>query len=352
LGAPFNGGYWQLGDVRVQVAEKILDFRVKDTTATDEKARTRVLNAIAFGDSSLEDVPPTRHEHHFQFERALRRSCAGIVLREAGFNGDVGKIKWVLSRVPCLAGKMDDPKVQGAHMETPLHAAAAAGHTQAMQCFLELSANVNAFDVDGESPLHHAAFVGNCEAIKLLMAWKADVDRLSFSSQTPLDVALENSQESIPFGKLSDDDIADEVVSLLRCRGGQLGATRAGNSGRIASQTHDEELLPLMMKTAQEVSLLTSKVQESTEEVSLLRSQVQGGRLRCTDFGGQSLGAARAAGSGRSAALAVHYGENRAGSVAAQVLPEPELWFGDAMPNVVLPLPLFSSISTEAAPQP
>ena len=77
---------------------------------------------------------------------------------------------------------------------TPLHSAAAGGHTALVKLLLEHGADPNAVQEGGFTPLHAAAQNGDVESIHMLLFHGADGSAKSSDGRTPLDYALETKK--------------------------------------------------------------------------------------------------------------------------------------------------------------
>ncbi|HEY9151462.1 MAG TPA: ankyrin repeat domain-containing protein [Anaerolineales bacterium] len=77
---------------------------------------------------------------------------------------------------------------------TPLHSAAAGGHTELVKLLLEHGANPNAVQKSGFTPLHAAAQNGDVQSIHALLFHGADADIKSAEGKTPLDYAAEGNK--------------------------------------------------------------------------------------------------------------------------------------------------------------
>ncbi|MGA7195404.1 MAG: ankyrin repeat domain-containing protein [Anaerolineales bacterium] len=95
---------------------------------------------------------------------------------------------------------------------TPLHSAAAGGHTELVKFLLEQGADPNALQESGFTPLHAAAQNGDVESIHQLLLHGADTDVKSAQGKTPLDYATE-SQKSEAIGLLREG-----ITKRLRVR--------------------------------------------------------------------------------------------------------------------------------------
>jgi ankyrin repeat protein len=206
-------------------------------------------------------------------------------LDEALRRGDVGIVKqhmyWCLKEHTCdldkelrIAAESNNPTIAkvliaagakvnsktGAEQETPLHSAATVGQTGVAEVLLSAGAEVNVRDEDGRTPLHAAAAWGHVELTRLLLAAGANANATDKNGQTPLhfvakrsvpplavyaDVArmlldagakanARSSQGATPLrlamssasrlsleGNLKATADANEVVGLLRERGGR-----------------------------------------------------------------------------------------------------------------------------------
>jgi ankyrin repeat protein len=79
------------------------------------------------------------------------------------------------------------------------HRYAPTGFLPAIQYVVELGADVNAVDYDGNTAVHHAASRGDTESILFLVSRGADVKRLNREGQTTADMANAPTQRVQPF---------------------------------------------------------------------------------------------------------------------------------------------------------
>ncbi|CAE7582165.1 anks1b [Symbiodinium pilosum] len=124
-----------------------------------------------------------------QIDWRFQRWGAGPVLREAAESDDDEEVKAICMN-PSLV--INGSSLQGAHNETALHIAAAAGSMEAMRALLRLHADPNAQDQLGETPLHYAALAGQSAAAALLLEAKANILCENALAQDPLFVAQQN----------------------------------------------------------------------------------------------------------------------------------------------------------------
>ncbi len=96
-----------------------------------------------------------------------------------------------------IGGPVRDANAQ----TTPLHEAAASGHSFTIQALLKGGADVNTRADDGSTPLHAAAAVGQMASIQVLLAGGAAVNAKADDGSTPLHqaaMAIWNRAEIIP----------------------------------------------------------------------------------------------------------------------------------------------------------
>jgi hypothetical protein len=88
-------------------------------------------------------------------------------------------------KLPTASG----PNQRGYKGETPLHLAAALGHTIEVRELLAASADTNARDDFGSTPLHIAASQGHTETVQTFLDTGAELDARDDPSRTPLHMA-------------------------------------------------------------------------------------------------------------------------------------------------------------------
>jgi len=82
--------------------------------------------------------------------------------------------------------------------ESPLHGAAASGHSTVVRLLLKLGANPNiAANDTGLTPLHWASGSGNLSAVRALVRGGADMQTKDKMGRTPQDLALQHNRPTI-----------------------------------------------------------------------------------------------------------------------------------------------------------
>jgi ankyrin repeat protein len=80
---------------------------------------------------------------------------------------------------------------------TPLHCACIRGCKNAVDILLDLGANINAEDNDGNNCLHYAVNSNNPNLLKKLLIRGADKTKKNNKNETPLDLARQNNYENL-----------------------------------------------------------------------------------------------------------------------------------------------------------
>ena len=80
---------------------------------------------------------------------------------------------------------------------TPLHCACIQGSNKAVDLLLDLGANINAVDNEGNNCLHYAANSNNVSLVKKLLVRGADKTLRNNKNQLPIDLARENNSVTI-----------------------------------------------------------------------------------------------------------------------------------------------------------
>ena len=96
------------------------------------------------------------------------------------------KLQKFFKKIPIL----DVPSENGA---TPLHLACSKGSKKAVDILLDLGANINAVDNEGNSCLHHAVNSSNLTILKKLLIRGADKTIINKEGKTALQLAQENN---------------------------------------------------------------------------------------------------------------------------------------------------------------
>ena len=100
------------------------------------------------------------------------------------------KLQKFFRKVPIL----DVPSENGT---TPLHHACIRGSKKAVDILLDLGANINAVDNEGNSCLHHTANSNNLSLLKKLLIRGADKTIKNNEEKSPLDIAQENNFKTV-----------------------------------------------------------------------------------------------------------------------------------------------------------
>jgi len=104
-------------------------------------------------------------------------------IHEASGKGDLAAVKAAVAAKPASVSERDSKKA------TPLHYAAAGGHTAVVEYLVSRKADVNARKPDGVTPLHVAAAMGRTAAARALLTHGAKRDAKDNTGRTPLSIA-------------------------------------------------------------------------------------------------------------------------------------------------------------------
>ncbi len=101
-------------------------------------------------------------------------------LNEAAKEGDLKKVKWLIS-------KGADIEVKDGSSATPLYNAVDKVNKDVVEFLISKGANINANCTDGFTPLHRATvlFGGDKEMVKFLLSHGANVNAVNMNGRTP-----------------------------------------------------------------------------------------------------------------------------------------------------------------------
>ncbi|OVA14137.1 zinc finger protein [Macleaya cordata] len=115
-------------------------------------------------------------------------SASGERLVSAARDGDLVEAKMLLEFNPCLAKYSTF-----GGLNSPLHFAAARGHTEIVALLLENGADVNSRNYCGQTALMHACRYGHWEVVQTLLLFRSNVTRADYlSGRTALHFAAVN----------------------------------------------------------------------------------------------------------------------------------------------------------------
>ncbi|PAA58226.1 hypothetical protein BOX15_Mlig031509g1 [Macrostomum lignano] len=141
---------------------------------------------------------------------------------------------------------------------TPLTVAASGGLRPSskwlVKCaerLLQLNADVNASDLEGNTHLHLAASVGNLEVIKLLRRHGASLDKVNFCNATPLDVAEHKGQTAVRavLEKSESPDVSADDAKPQVATPEQKG--QCSKPDELATEQKSSENLPTRMSPSE-----------------------------------------------------------------------------------------------------
>jgi ankyrin repeat protein len=245
----------QKGDV-IAIKKRVIDDP-KFLLDRDYLGDTPLLTAIAFDNLELVTF-------------SLQRGADPNVIVDDGYtclltaieSDETVSIKIVATLIAAGA----DIHLVGTNGWTPLHMAAARGHTEKAQLLITAGANVNQRkDIDAhETPLLEAAFTGQPETVKLLLSCGADASlRDTINNRTPLETAkyaaagpdpevckfLKKENMQIDTEDIFDDmDLPSDQLEMLREEMGKVDMAESyfQNSTEIVESGNHAEVIRIL----------------------------------------------------------------------------------------------------------
>ena len=203
----------------LEYLKKLAKDRLKELRRTDP--RTKLATALL----------AVSREHGFTSWRALKaevekRQTKNVArFFEACAKGEVDMLRGLLADDPSLVREFSAH--QAHYVRTGLHAAAAAGHLDAVQLLLEHGADPNAREAgDNTYPLHWAAAAGRADIVRALLDAGGDVHGLGDAHEL----------DAIGWATGAPSDRREEMLSLLVERGARhhiFSAINVGDLGLI-----------------------------------------------------------------------------------------------------------------------
>lgn len=102
-----------------------------------------------------------------------------------------------LERMKAIAGSSNVNSREFMSNRTPLMKASYFGHSNVVAYLLELKADVNASDADGDTALHDAAYFGHKDIVALLLEAGADKNAQNVDGKSPLDLAKKMGKDDV-----------------------------------------------------------------------------------------------------------------------------------------------------------
>ncbi|CUG86116.1 helicase, putative, partial [Bodo saltans] len=134
--------------------------------------------------------------------------------------------------IALLASNGGDVGAQTNDKRTPLHMAAANGHTLALVELLRLNASIDVADANGTTPLHIAAVNGRVDAVKALLDHHASVGAVMKDGATAIHLAAQGGHA--------------DVIAVLAIHGGDVDAQGYDNVAPLhcaAANLHSDALV-------------------------------------------------------------------------------------------------------------
>lgn len=124
------------------------------------------------------------------FDEAKAQDVAGTRLHEAAVNGDIEKVRTLISEGA-------DVNYKNRLGWTPIHTATRNRRQNIVELLIEKGADINGPDNRGWTPLHFAAEIGNIAIVELLIEKGADLNIETKDKQNALTIARSNNRQEI-----------------------------------------------------------------------------------------------------------------------------------------------------------
>jgi len=192
---PFGNRSYEFGHFDSDIAQSMVNYDVATITGKNDSA-----------DKVKERIQTEMQGGLDGFNQEVKLLACGPLVVKACYEGNAEKVKEIMTTSKIDVGS---PILRGIQGQTPLMVAASMGHVEIVGFLLDIRADPNEEDVDGETALHYAA--AGCQAMcaKFLVSRGALGAKLSFREETPLDIAQHNPAYFL--GKKSDE-VADFLL--------------------------------------------------------------------------------------------------------------------------------------------
>jgi uncharacterized protein len=136
-------------------------------------------------------------------------------------------------RLVALGAMIVAPKSWGQFCAVPLHRTSAAGNVAMVELLIELGAEVEAMDYEGQTALLNAAHSGHIDVIEVLVEAGADVDWCDEEGNTALTLMIKRSDDADAIRRLVDLGAKLQTAGWQKsplhtaCRAGRVRAVRA-----------------------------------------------------------------------------------------------------------------------------
>eukprot|EP00933_Yihiella_yeosuensis_P059123 TRINITY_DN6004_c1_g2_i1.p1 TRINITY_DN6004_c1_g2~~TRINITY_DN6004_c1_g2_i1.p1 ORF type:complete len:1131 (-),score=249.58 TRINITY_DN6004_c1_g2_i1:561-3953(-) len=259
------------------VSKSLFEFRAGDLVEASVPMKTKTLKTsmiYACRDGSLASITGLLHygkcecileaidaaewEDEDLQEYGLKREDApsGTALMGATEVGETDIVEKLLE----YSIDFDAPHHQSA--QTPLHAAAKKGRSEAAQLLIGAGANADALDGRGRVPLHWAAIGGHAQLVEIIIKQGVDVDYKDYEGLTPMMHAAVNGQ-LLAFQKLLEYGADFRAVHSSGKR--VVDFAQIVDTEKLAMQQKKQHILDALQKAESELLVAEQKEREERE---------------------------------------------------------------------------------------